>query len=395
MNEDQISQLLTNLLIGLVVLLFIIVTIFIILMIKSRKNNNENKKIKEEKKEVPKIKKEQNIQSVYDFMEFEDIIDNMIIKKKKSTYLMVLECQGINYDLMSGLEKNSTEVGFIEFLNALRFPIQIHIQTRSINLGKTLTRYKEKLDVIERKYNDSKMKYMHIDNSDEYTTKEKFTAKQEYVKAQNLYEYGMDILKDTEKMNLNKNVLKKHYYLIIAHSVEETEKGEYAEEEIREIAFSDLYTKVLSMVSLLAAINVNAKVLDTKQLIELMYFSYNRDTADLLEIDKMMDAGYMEMYSTAKNVMKKRALEIEKEIERLAKVKANQVAEEAYNNVIRNQEIVKKEKEMDFMIEQMASMILKDNKEIIGEEVYKESKKVLKENSKKTKSLKENKKEVK
>ena len=48
--------------------------------------------------------------------EFEKVEDNMIIQKK-GKYLMVLECQGINYDLMSEMEMASVEQGFIEFLN--------------------------------------------------------------------------------------------------------------------------------------------------------------------------------------------------------------------------------------------------------------------------------------
>ena len=40
-------------------------------------------------------------------MEFDGIEDNMILQKGGKRFLMVIECQGVNYDLMSGLEKNS------------------------------------------------------------------------------------------------------------------------------------------------------------------------------------------------------------------------------------------------------------------------------------------------
>ena len=39
---------------------------------------------------------------------------------------MVLECQGVNYDLMSDMERTSVEQGFIQFLNTLRTEIQIY-----------------------------------------------------------------------------------------------------------------------------------------------------------------------------------------------------------------------------------------------------------------------------
>lgn len=38
-------------------------------------------------------------------MEFDKIEDNMIVQKNGKRYLMVVECQGINYDLMSRMEK--------------------------------------------------------------------------------------------------------------------------------------------------------------------------------------------------------------------------------------------------------------------------------------------------
>ena len=44
-----------------------------------------------------------------DFMDFDRIEDNMIIQKK-GKFLMIVECQGINYDLMSDMEKVSVKV---------------------------------------------------------------------------------------------------------------------------------------------------------------------------------------------------------------------------------------------------------------------------------------------
>ena len=41
------------------------------------------------------------VESVMDFMEFDKVEDNMIVAKNGAKYIMVVECQGINYDLMS------------------------------------------------------------------------------------------------------------------------------------------------------------------------------------------------------------------------------------------------------------------------------------------------------
>ena len=94
-----------------------------------------------------------NKQSIFDFMEFDRVEDNMIVQKNEKRFLMVLECQGVNYDLMSDMEKTGVEEGFVQFLNTLRYPIQLYVQTRTINLEKSIENYKARLKEVEDKLN--------------------------------------------------------------------------------------------------------------------------------------------------------------------------------------------------------------------------------------------------
>ena len=109
MSENQISSFLTIVLIALSVILLTLFAVFIILSMKER---NRNKKREEEQKsgsenENQNVKKDVEYTkfSIFDFMDFDKIDDNMIIRKNGKRYIMVIECQGVNYDLMSGLEK--------------------------------------------------------------------------------------------------------------------------------------------------------------------------------------------------------------------------------------------------------------------------------------------------
>ena len=54
---------------------------------------------------------------VFKFMEFDKIIDNMIVQKNGARYTMAIKCKGINYDLMSDVEQMAVEEGFITFLS--------------------------------------------------------------------------------------------------------------------------------------------------------------------------------------------------------------------------------------------------------------------------------------
>ena len=136
MTDNQITQILTYLLIFMIFILLALVVVFIYVKMK------DSKKKKDENKSADLIgggstatstagstaTRGYNKQSMAKFMEFDKIEDNMIVQKNGNRYLMVIECQGVNYDLMSAMEQTAVEEGFLEFLNSLRYPIQIYIQ---------------------------------------------------------------------------------------------------------------------------------------------------------------------------------------------------------------------------------------------------------------------------
>lgn len=378
MDNDQISQFLTIILSILLAVLFVLVTIFIILNIKRKQGQKDSKINKESEKVQSKaIDTSYNKQSIFGFMEFDKIEDNMIIRKDGTKYIMAIECQGVNYDLMSGLEKNSVEQGFLQLLNTLRYPIQLYIQTRTVNLESSLAVYKNKLQEIRNEYVRKQMEYNVLASSGNQSIKEVEEARFELVKAQNLYEYGQDIIQNTEKMNFNKNILKKHYYVIISYVPEEVNKSEYDSEEVKEMAFSELYTKAQSIISSLMVCNVNGKVLNSKELIELLYMAYNRDEAEVYELEKALNAGYEELYSTAPNVLEKRMREIDKQIEKEAMEKANDAVRQAMDNKERERRLKEKEDRMNELIDAMARSILDENEEIIGTDTKEDAKKVI------------------
>ena len=150
MNNNQMINLLTILLGIMIGILFILCIVFVVLKIKNSKLKQkkiENKDVSKNSKSIEY--KNYNKESIFKFMEFDEIKDNMIVQKNGKRYLMAIECQGINYDLMSGLEKNSVEQGFLQFLNTLRYPIQIYVQTRTVNLGSSINTYKERVNNMQ------------------------------------------------------------------------------------------------------------------------------------------------------------------------------------------------------------------------------------------------------
>ena len=142
----------TMVLIAVLVVMFVLLAIFCILYFKSKSKKEEDKIISgtdSKNAKAGQTTKTYAIESVFDFMEFDKIEDNMVITKNGTKYVMVVECQGVNYDLMSSVEKNAVEEGFIQFLNTLRHPVQIYTQTRTINLENSIQTYRNKVQEIE------------------------------------------------------------------------------------------------------------------------------------------------------------------------------------------------------------------------------------------------------
>ena len=372
MNNDQIVNMLTTLLIVMIGILFILCIVFVILKLKKDKPKKKKQPINSapiQKNEKTKVPQSYNKQSIFSFMEFDKVEDNMIVQNKGKRYLMVIQCQGINYDLMSGLEKNSVEQGFLQFLNTLRHPIQIYVQTRTVNLTNSINTYREKIKEIQDELVSKQVEYNRMAASADYSTTELEQQKFEVVKQRNLYEYGVDIINNTERMSLNKNILSKHYFIIIPYYPDELGTNNFDKEEIKNIAFSELYTKSQATISSLSVCGINSKILNSNEIIELLYTAYNRDDAEIYDLNKALGAGYEELYSTSQDVMEKRIKELDKKIEEDAIRKANEVLFDVVEETQKEKEVKEKEAELQALIDEMAKDIITENETIIGKEI--------------------------
>lgn len=388
MDNELLIKILIWSLIPISILFVIISFIAIYYFIK-----NKAKNVKIEDQQDSNNVANPNKQSVFKFMEFDNVEDSMIIQKKGNRFLMVIGCQGVNYDLMSAIEKNSVEEGFVQFLNTLRHPIQIYIQTRSINLEKSLQGYREKVKEVELKYQNMKIKYEQMKESENYSEQQLAQAYFELTKQANLCEYGNSIIQDTERMSLNKNILNKNFYIVIPYYSAEAGSDKLDKEEIKNIAFSELYTKAQSIINSISVCGVRGKVLRTNELIELLYMAYNRDEAETFGLEKALKAGFNELYSTGIDVYEKRIKELDKIIEEKAIEKAKLKVSEAKSEIQKRAE--EKELNIEDEIAQIAKMIIEQNEEYLGTEVkdlaiekIEETKEGGEENGKKTRGRK-------
>ena len=396
MDSAKLLTVILVVIVGIIVMLTIILGLVFVYSKMKTKNEKENKtddkNLKEGKVGKTKRFKEYKTDSIMNFLEFDTIVDNMISQKNGNRYVMVIECQGINYDLMSQVEKNAVEESFVQFLNTLRYPVQIYTQTRTINLESSIETYRQKLEETKLELEKEENRYNQMKRSGRYSEEQMNRAFFEVTKKKNLYEYGKDIIYNTERMSMNKNVLNQKYYVVVPYYIEDLGDDKYDKLEQRNYAFSELYTRSQAIIRTLSSCGINSKVLSSNELVELLYMAYNRDEAEVYGVDKAIKAGYDELYTTAPDVIDKQIKALDQEIEEAAIEKAKNAVMEVKSE---NQKVLEDKKESkEDLIDELAKLILDENSEVVGKEVAEKAKKKIEDKSKdKKKGVKENVKE--
>lgn len=274
---------------------------------------NKEKSLKnDDKKKTEEIQRK----DMFKFIEFEKIVDDMILQEKENKYTMVVQCKGINYDLMSEVEQIAVEEGFITFLNTLKSPIQLYVQARAIDLRTSLDIYKERVNDINQKYAEAVDRLRVVTNDIHASDAEVHEATMQKEKYGNMAEYAQDITRYVEKISLNKHMLQRKFYIVLSYYKSEINTTtEFTKTEIHDICYRELFTRAQSIISGLQSCSVSARVLNSNELAELLYISYNRDDEKLIDIKTALDSGFYRMYSTTKDIQDKKREALEKQIQ--------------------------------------------------------------------------------
>jgi len=323
-------------------------------------------------------------EDIFKFMEFDRIEDNMIISQNGEKYTAVIRCKGINYYLMSEIEQLSVEEGFINFLNTLKYPIQLYVQAQNIDLKENISRYKENMKDIMVEYDDLTADYNMTVNSLEATDEEIEDVERDRNRALNVLEYGQDIIRYVEKLSLNKNMLQRNFYVLVSYYKSEiTGVSNFREDEILDLCYTELFTRVNSIMSGLAMSSVSGEVLRSNDIAELLYASYNRDDQNLIKVRDALDSGFYRLYSTSEDAITKKNKMLLESIRREAEYKAVQALAQAVEegNVVTPQDVEdtfdqeSSKQALELIKKERINDDIKDKAKKIVIEEYKESKK--------------------
>lgn len=255
-----------------------------------------------------------NTESIYRFMDFDNIVDGMIVRKGGTQYVMVLACNGINFDLRSDQEKLAIEEGFQQFLNVIKYPVQLYIQTRGINYDNLIHGYQQKLSEINEDIRESDVVIQKKrKEGSELELEEELKNKRKKI---NIKEYAEDAISYVSRLSNNQNVLHQKSYVVVSYYTSEMgpKINNYSKDEIQDMVFEELFTRCSTLSNALMSSGVTSRVLNSEDLIELLFNAYNRDATEFISIENHIESEYDALYSTAKEVIEKRKEKLQEEI---------------------------------------------------------------------------------
>ncbi len=218
-----------------------------------------------------------NPNSTQNTLQIAEIRDGVVIMNDGS-FRSVIMVKSINFDLMSPEEREAVEYSYQGFLNSLYFPVQIFIRSQKVDLRP----YIERLDKIRSEHDNMLLALLMQD----YIT---------YI----------------ENLSYQTNIMDKRFYVVIPYfpvadiakaitqsknfftGIKDMFNNKAQHVVINEgdlvTAKDELRNRVQSVLGGLQQAGVQGLPLDTQELIELYYDTYNPDTATRQQLKNFED----------------------------------------------------------------------------------------------------------
>ena len=379
------SEIMMLLILILVFAVFVEIAVFVIRMLLKSKKTDDEATIDEVVDGNEKAKREDfgrfhgvlRRERVHDFLGFDSVDNGMIVRKERKEFIMVLLCNGVNFDLRSEREKLAIEEGFLQFLNTLKNPVQLYVQTRSLNFTDIIKDYKDRTEIFKREIDDlaEKMKKALATSQEEKYRKYEYL----YNNKRRLWEYAQDTLMYTERLNRNRNVLEQKTYIIVSYYAEELgQRGEnYTQEERESIIFSELFTRCNNISNALRSSSISSRVLNSEELVELLFNAFNRDELENINLKNYLENESDKLYTTSQDVLNKRKKMLQEEINIQGIELATQSITKADKK--RKKEIEELEKNKNEKIKEKAKVTLEQYKSSFEENLYKDAQNIIDE----------------
>lgn len=218
-----------------------------------------------------------NPNSTQNLLQIAEIRDGIVIMNDGS-FRSVVMVKSINFDLMSPSEREAVEYSYQGFLNSLYFPVQIFIRSQKVDLRP----YIERLDKIRTEHDNMLLALLmedYIGFIDDLAQQTNIMDKKFYVVIP-----FFPVADIQRAINQSKN-----FFSGLAGLFNSKEQHVTINEADLNKAKDELRNRVQAVLGGLQQCGVQGLPLDTQELIELYYDSYNPDTATRQQLKNFED----------------------------------------------------------------------------------------------------------
>ena len=206
-----------------------------------------------------------------------EIRDGIVIMNDGS-FRSVVMVKSVNFDLMSPQEQEAVEYSYQGFLNALYFPVQIFIRSQKVDLDP----YLEKLDKIRSEHDNMLLAMLmedYINYIDQLSQQTNIMDKKFYV-----------VVPFFPHEDVKKAITQsKNFVTGLVNLFNTKEQHVVVNEADLEKAKAELRNRVQAVLQGLLQAGIQGLPLDTQELIELYYDTYNPDTATRQQLKNFED----------------------------------------------------------------------------------------------------------
>lgn len=191
------------------------------------------------------------VETAQDFLPFEEIHDN-VLDLGDFSYRAYIEVSSLNYFLRTEDEQDIIEMTYKRFINSLSHPIAIFIQTRAVDKMKIL-------NSIKKDYQETALKHPKL----------KAQSEANYAEMEELY----------DEMEHNRE---KRKFIIVPYDEAFTLTAT-TDQERHEYAMEETLNRARLVADQLNGAGVSCRLMNTREIAELIFSTYHRDNYQHLE----------------------------------------------------------------------------------------------------------------
>lgn len=207
-----------------------------------------------------------------DFLnEIGNVVDHMICLRNNE-FVLIAEVQPVNYFLLSPYEQDAIDAMFERWTAQLDYNIKIYIQNRYMDLSAPI-------EEIQKNMKESEDL------------------------PENTFQYGLSMLEDLQQWQAHTPRYETKRYILFTYKVDvskiEAESNEELEEKILNKAFQTLFRRFNTAKSALQKGKIEVEMLTTEDVIELLYYTFNRKKAVKNKFKDLRNHENLSLYVTA------------------------------------------------------------------------------------------------